>query len=506
MTYLATTDDFDVDLAAAFDASPDPYMLLTRDLRFAGVNQAYLDVMRRRREDLIGAGVFDAFSGGAGAEADESVSQLRTSFEKVLATGEADHVAVIKYAIPIAAPDGTMAFEDRYWTAVHTPVRGKDGAVAYIVQQCADITATERLRQRIVASDAATIVNALDADSGDDSSRRARLVQRYNHRLGTERSRMVEMFMPAQGFVAIMTGPNHVFQLTNPAYEQLLNHRDMIGRPLSDAAPEFESQGYLELLDHVYATGERYEAHASHLALQRSPNGPLEEVYLDFIYSAIRDELGEIIGIFVQGYEVTEGVRTRERQKFMIDELNHRVKNTLATVQSIAVQTARSHADPATFADTFQARLMSLSHTHDLLTRGHWAGADLRDILKHETDAHGPTRVVLNGPLLALGPAAALSLGMIFHELVTNASKYGALSIGAGRVFIDWSVADQSARRLTLHWREQGGPPVSEPTRRGFGTRLIERNVRHDLAGEAKLSYPSDGFIAEISIPLDRGG
>ena len=134
----------------------------------------------------------------------------------------------------------------------------------------------------------------------------------------------------------------------------------------------------------------------------------------------------------------------------MIDELNHRVKNTLATVQSIAMQTARSHQDPRTFAESFQSRLLALSHTHDLLTRSHWEGADLRDILQHETLAHDEHRVVLNGPSLPLEPAAALSLGMIFHELATNAAKYGALACEGGRVFIDWSVADQTDRMLTL--------------------------------------------------------
>ncbi|HEX8469676.1 MAG TPA: sensor histidine kinase, partial [Brevundimonas sp.] len=135
-------------------------------------------------------------------------------------------------------------------------------------------------------------------------------------------------------------------------------------------------------------------------------------------------------------------------------------------------------------------------------------------ILRHETEAHDPTRIVINGPRVALGPAAALSLGMIFHELATNAAKYGALSNaeqaseamanGRGRVFVDWSVANQAERRLTIHWRELDGPPVAEPTRRGFGSRLIERNVRHDLAGEVKFTYAIDGLRADISIPLDK--
>jgi len=135
----------------------------------------------------------------------------------------------------------------------------------------------------------------------------------------------------------------------------------------------------------------------------------------------------------------------------MIDELNHRVKNTLATVQSIAMQTARTHVDPANFAEAFQARLMALSHTHDLLTRSHWEGAELRAILEHETKAHGPQRVLLNGPSLALSPATALALGMIFHELATNAAKFGALSVVEGRVLVDWkATVTPSGRALDI--------------------------------------------------------
>lgn len=210
------------------------------------------------------------------------------------------------------------------------------------------------------------------------------------------------------------------------------------------------------------------------------------------------------MGIFVQGHDITDNVLAAQRQKLMIDELNHRVKNTLATVQSIAVQTARSNTDPAGFAETFQSRIMSLSHTHNLLTQSHWEGADLRAILEHETEAYGQTRVSLVGPPVSLEPATVLSLGMIFHEMATNAAKYGALHTPEGRVLIDWALADQRAPKLRLTWREIGGPKVTAPDRRGFGSRLIERNIRHDLAGEIDLVYAPEGLIAELTVPLDR--
>ncbi len=500
MKELVLTGGLAVDLASAFDASPNPYVLLTPDLRIAGLNQAYLDVTHTTREAIVGQPLFAAFDSGPGADAPENVRQVKASLERARDTRQADHIAVVKFAIARPNEHGEVVFEDSYWSATHTPILNDEGEVAYILQHTMDITELQRLRT--LAADDPT---ALELILGGGVIGRAKAVQEDNRRLENERKGLVDLFMQAPGFVTVLTGPDHVFQMHNDAYAQLIGHRDITGKPIREALPELAGQGYFQFLDSVYATGEPHEGRASQVQLQRTPEAPLESRFLNFIYQPIRDADGAVAGIFVQGHDVTETVLAADRQKLMIDELNHRVKNTLATVQSIAMQTARSHADPKTFAQGFQARLMALSHTHDLLTRSHWEGADLRDILEHETEAHGPHRVNLNGPPVALTPAAALSLGMIFHELATNAAKYGALSTEGGRVLVDWSVANQTDRRLGLSWREIGGPPVSAPERRGFGSRLIERNVHHDLAGEVELSYASGGFAAEISIPLDRG-
>lgn len=491
-----------VDLASAFDASPNPYVLLTPDLRIAGVNQAYLDVTNSERAAIVGRPLFAAFDSGPGEEAPENVRQVQASLEKARDTRRRDHLALVRFSVARRLDDGHEVFEDRYWSATHTPILDEAGEVVWLLQHTSDITELERLRN---PGDGAPPSNALDSMVGGAVLGRAEQVQQDNRRLETERDRLIEMFMQAPGFVAVLDGPRHVFQMHNAAYAQMIGHRDIAGRPIRDALPELEGQGYFEFLDSVFATGEPYEGQGSLVQLQREPGASLESVWLTFIYQPIRDASGAVKGIFVQGHDVSENVRAAERQKLMIDELNHRVKNTLATVQSIAIQTARSHENPRTFAESFQARLMGLSHTHDLLTRSHWEGAELHAILEHETEAHGVHRVSLNGPSVPLPPAAALSLGMIFHELATNAAKYGALSAGEGRVLVDWSIADQSDRALNISWREIGGPTVTAPTRRGFGTRLIERNVHHDLAGTCDLRYPTDGFVAAFSIPLDRG-
>ncbi|MFN3930704.1 MAG: sensor histidine kinase [Brevundimonas sp.] len=501
MKELAKSGGLAVELASAFDASPNPYVLLTPELRIAGVNQAYLDVTNSTRAAIIGEPLFSAFDSGPGDEAPENVRQVRASLERARDSRQRDHLPLVKFRIPRPLEDGSKVFEDRYWSATHTPILDDAGKVRFILQHTTDISELQRLRERSRAPESAS---AIDVMLGGAVLGRAEQVQEANRRLETERNRLMDMFMQAPGFVAVLSGPDHVFQMHNAAYAQLIGHRDISGKPVREALPEVVSQGYWEFLDSVYATGEPHQGRASELQLQRKPGSSLETVYLNFIYQPIRDATGAVAGIFVQGYDVTETVRSTDRQKLMIDELNHRVKNTLATVQSIAMQTARSHGDPHTFAAGFQARLLALSHTHDLLTRSHWEGADLDAILQHETEAHGSTRVSVNGPHVALPPAAALSLGMIFHELATNAAKYGALSAPDGRVLVDWALADQTRPRLQLVWREVGGPSVTPPGRKGFGSRLIERNVRHDLAGEVELDYADSGFTATFSIPLDR--
>jgi two-component sensor histidine kinase len=490
-----------IDLVAAFDASPNPYMLVDDQLRYVGMNPAYLDVTKRRREDLIGQFVTDAFDAGPGEEAAENARQLRHSLEKVRDTGEPDHLAVLRYAM---RPSGSAAYEDRYWSCTHTPIKDGGGRVTHILQHTTDITELEQLRRQVVFQSPSEPNTALDVVISGDVFRRALTVQADNRRLAHERNQLLDMFMQAPGFMAVLSGPRHVVQMHNPAFGQLIGGRDITDMPLREAAPELDSQGYFEFLDDVLKTGEPFRGDQSRMSVRQGPDGPRTTRFLSFVCQPIRDAHGEIAGIFVQGHDVTETVVAAERQKLMIDELNHRVKNTLATVQSIAMQTARSHDDPRTFAETFQSRILSLSHTHDLLTQSHWEGADLRAVLEHETTAHGLHRLTLNGPNVALDPAMAVSLGMIFHELATNAAKYGALSPGDGRVLVNWSVHNLSDPHLTITWRETGGPSVATPDRRGFGSRLIERNVRHDLAGTVELHYLNNGFTAEITIPLDK--
>ncbi|HEY9217147.1 MAG TPA: HWE histidine kinase domain-containing protein, partial [Phenylobacterium sp.] len=183
--------------------------------------------------------------------------------------------------------------------------------------------------------------------------------------------------------------------------------------------------------------------------------------------------------------EIGERQRAEAHMRLLVNELNHRVKNTLASVQSIARQTLRRSGN-ATALELFDSRLQALAWTHDVLTREHWAGANLGEMVERIVQPHEAEegrRFETSGPTVRLAPQMALALAMGLHELATNAVKYGALSAPEGRVKIDWSVDVQPDERpeLTLRWRELGGPRVEKPTRRGFGSRLIERGLAAEL-------------------------
>jgi len=207
--------------------------------------------------------------------------------------------------------------------------------------------------------------------------------------------------------------------------------------------------------------------------------------------------------------DITERKAAEQRQKLLMDELNHRVKNTLATVQSLASQTARGTHTPAAFRERFEGRLIALSKAHDQLTVHHWESADLRALLSGSLAPYagaGPERVVLRGEDVVLRPRAVLTLAMAVHELTTNAAKYGALSAPGGRIEIQWQPvrADNSRPVLRIDWLERGGPPVADPGQRGFGSKLIEGSIAAELGGTARLTFEPEGLHCQIAIPLEN--
>jgi PAS domain S-box-containing protein len=211
-----------------------------------------------------------------------------------------------------------------------------------------------------------------------------------------------------------------------------------------------------------------------------------------------------IVGLVGVSVDVTDRKRAEQHQRLLINELNHRVKNTLALVQGIAHQSFKDGGTPEA-KSAFEGRLEALSATHSLLTSENWESVSLRKIVG---DAIEPFKVRsdcfnVSGPNVALPPKSAVTLALAVHELGTNAAKYGALSDDSGRVLLHWSTAGD---RLRLTWREEGGPPVRAPTRRGFGSRLIERGLAAELKGKVVVEFEETGLICSVDAPLPAAG
>lgn len=461
-----------------------------------------------------------------------------------------------------------------------------------------------------------------------------------NRRSGAEAEGWRHIFEQAPSFMSILRGPDHVHEYVNAAHRQLFNSADWIGKPLREAFPDILGQGFDELLDQVYATGEHLVFAATPVRFRRSPEGPEETRYLDFIYQPLKDENGAVTGIFCEGFDVTDtiqatrslrdsehrlrlatdaaevglwdldvttgvivcpprvkamfglapnavisrsdlriGIHPDDRARvsaalaaaldpdkralfdceyraigrdgamrwlavkgrglfnedgvcermmgvaldvtsrktaethlrLMVNELNHRVKNSLAIVQAIAAQTLRSENVPETVREALTDRLMALSKAHDVLTDEKWSGAGLHELAHQAATPYGADdgeRFVVSGPPVNLPPKTAIAVALAFHELATNAAKYGALSVPDGQVRVSWRTSRPKGepRRLHLTWQEVGGPPVVEPKTTGFGARLITKGLAAELNGEVKLTFPEAGVVCTIDAVIGGDG
>lgn len=235
------------------------------------------------------------------------------------------------------------------------------------------------------------------------------------------------------------------------------------------------------------------------------------DFWASIFISPVRDEAGKVVQHFTSFVNLTRHVEEKAHAKMLIDELNHRVKNTLATVNSIVSQALRSSSDVEVVRGSIEGRLSALSRSHDLLTRESWKSAGLLDVITDALQPFGVTdgraeRFVITGDNIRLPPKAVLALGIAFHELATNAVKYGAFSNEAGRILISSAIKPEpDGDRLLLHWREQGGPTVTPPTRKGFGSRVIERGLAYELGGKVHLEYIPAGVVCTIDIPGPKG-
>ena len=270
----------------------------------------------------------------------------------------------------------------------------------------------------------------------------------------------------------------------------------IIGRSIGDFVPEHEFDKTTAMLQQKLSEGgmTRYEVSVT------TASGRIRQ--WDVNSALTIDVDGRPIGLHAVARDVTEQRAFDERQQLLINELNHRVKNTLALVQGLALQSFRKDRTVAESQQIFQARLAMLAAGHDLLTREKWEGATIAALVADATAAYADPvgRILAGGDSVLLAPKAAISLGMALHELGTNAAKHGALSTPEGKVAISWTLS--SDRKFSFLWQESGGPIATSPTRQGFGLRMIERALASDLDGHISIDFEPSGIICQITATL----
>ncbi len=357
--------------------------------------------------------------------------------------------------------------EQVYWTYSYGPI-DLEGGVGGVLVVCTDVTDQHMARER----------------------------------LRGESERMRTLFEQAPGFMAILRGPQHVFELTNASYRRMVGDRPFIGKAARDVVPDAEGQGFFELLDGILESGEPYVGRQFPLTLDE--DGGQRTVYVDFVYQPIFEPDGTVSGVFVEGSDVTDHVNAQGHLRLINFELKHRVKNTLAMVSAIASQTLQSTV-PDSRLDAFRGRLEAFGRAHDILTAETWATAELLDVVSAALESQNDGRISWHGADVTLGSKQALSLSLALHELATNASKYGALSVAKGHVDISWAiVVEDQQPQFQFEWREIGGPQVDAPTRRGFGSRLIERVLAADFGVDPELSFAPEGLVFRVRAPTSK--
>lgn len=294
----------------------------------------------------------------------------------------------------------------------------------------------------------------------------------------------------------IAWGPERTIIYNDPFRPILGNKPEAMGRPLAES--------WAEVWDEIKPIADAALAGTStfleDFPLTIDRNGFAEETYFTFCYSPLRDDEGHIAGLLDTVVETTQRVQAERQFRLMNSELHHRMKNMFATVNSIVSQTLRVERPLTEVRPLLLQRLGAIANAQSLLLDQQHGDLPLLQVIEAALSAHssGQSRITLQGPPdIELNEKQSLSLSLTINELVTNAIKYGALSVDDGRVSINWQ--GENGDPFELHWRETGGPTVMQPARRGFGTTLMERIAPHDFGGEGELNYHSDGLHYRLS-------
>ena len=322
----------------------------------------------------------------------------------------------------------------------------------------------------------------------------------------TLRERFEQVFELSPGGIAMLTGPNHVFEYANEVYYSMIGSgRDIIGKTVAEAVSEVVRQGYIDILDRVYQTGERFVAKNLRIELNRGTAGEKQDRVIDLAYQPMVEDDGKVIGILVQAIDVTELRAEEEKQAQLSHELGHRLKNQLAMVQAIASQTLRNSTDLASARVRLSDRIAVLSAAHDTILLGGMGASTVTQLVDKMTSLHDDPanpRITVTGTNIKVGSRPSLSLSLILHELATNAVKYGALSLPDGRVNIQWKIAGPKSDRFELIWTETGGPPVQQPEGPGSGLRLINAGLNGTADSTVAFTFQPSGLTFRIDADL----
>ncbi len=317
--------------------------------------------------------------------------------------------------------------------------------------------------------------------------------------VAAEETRMPMVFMDAKE-------PDNPIIFANDSFLRLTGYKreEVLGQSFNFLMAQGADPKALALVEAAF---EKSHDHSSEVRYRRKDGS---EFWAALFISPVRDESGDIVQHFASFIDLTRHKEEQAQSRMLIDELNHRVKNTLTTVQSIVSQGLRNASDLEEIRESIESRLFALSRSHDLLTRENWESAGLLDVVKAAMEPFGVAngrseRFRVTGENVRFPPNAALALGIAFHELATNADKYGAFSGETGCVLIAWTIEPApDGNRLILTWREENGPPVKPPSRKGFGSRVIERGLALELGGTTRLDYRPDGVVCTIDIPAPQ--
>lgn len=444
------------------------------------VNPAFCRLVDKSKDELVGSAFGETVQEGDGCLA---------VLDRVYRTGEAQ--AHTEPERPGAHPV--------YWSYAMWPVLDADRHPVGVMMQ---VTETTRFHQQAGAVNEALLVSSVRQHELTDAAERlneqlqAEIAERKHHE--EERGKLAAIVEASDDSI-VSTDFDSIIITWNRGAERLFGYtaEDIVGKSVTVLLPPEKSGEEAEIHARI-RRGERVEHFET---VRRRRHGSLIDVSLTV--SPIRNAAGKIVGISKVARDITERKRHEAHQTMLLDELNHRVKNTLATVQSIAMQTMRNAGTMEAFQDAFESRLDALAKTHNLLMQNPSQVASLRDLATSELShyaADDDSRYMIAGDDVSLQSNRAVPIGMMFHELATNAAKYGALSSPSGRVEVSWAVGEDA--RLHLRWVETGGPAVSKPTRRGFGSRLIERGLAYELGARVRLVFDPTGVRCTMNIPL----